>query len=92
MAHKFLVSTLATAVALSISATAMAKDMGKVERNFEQITVIGSQQAINDIPGSATFISDAELQKFEFTDISRVLASVPGVYVQEFAQFAHFAD
>lgn len=83
MAHKFLVSTLATAVALSISATAMAKDMGKVERNFEQITVIGSQQAINDIPGSATFISDAELQKFEFTDISRVLASVPGVYVQE---------
>lgn len=83
MSHKFLVSSLTAAVALSLSATAMAKDAGGVERNFEQITVIGSQAAINDIPGSATFISDAELQKFEFTDISRVLASVPGVYVQE---------
>ena len=83
MSHKFLVSSLTAAVALSLSATAMAKDAGGVERNFEQITVIGSQAAINDIPGSATFISDEELQKFEFTDISRVLASVPGVYVQE---------
>ena len=78
MSHKFLVSSLTAAVALSLSATAMAKDTGGVERNFEQITVIGSQAAINDIPGSATFISDEELQKFEFTDISRVLASVPG--------------
>ncbi|KPZ64327.1 Fe(3+) dicitrate transport protein FecA precursor [Pseudoalteromonas sp. P1-16-1b] len=83
MSHKFLVSSLTAAVALSLSATAMAKDASGVERNFEQITVIGSQAAINDIPGSATFISDEELQKFEFTDISRVLASVPGVYVQE---------
>jgi Fe(3+) dicitrate transport protein len=83
MSHKFLVSSLTAAVALSLSTTAMAKDADKVERNFEQITVIGSQAAINDIPGSATFISDAELQKFEFTDISRVLVSVPGVYVQE---------
>ncbi|WP_372761175.1 TonB-dependent receptor family protein [Pseudoalteromonas sp.] len=83
MAHQFLVSSLATAVALSLSAGAAAKDLGKVERNFEQITVIGSQQAINDIPGSATFISNEELEKFEFTDISRVLAAVPGVYVQE---------
>ena len=83
MSHKFLVSSLTAAVALSLSASAMAKDAGGVERNFEQITVIGSQAAINDIPGSATFISDEELQKFEFTDISRVLASVPGVYVQE---------
>ncbi|ASM51093.1 Fe(3+) dicitrate transport protein [Pseudoalteromonas espejiana DSM 9414] len=83
MTPKFLVSTLATAVALSLSAAATAKDSSENEQNFEQITVIGSEQAINDIPGSATFISDEELQKFEFTDISRVLASVPGVYVQE---------
>ena len=43
MSHKFLVSSLTAAVALSLSATAMAKDAGGVERNFEQITVIGSQ-------------------------------------------------
>ena len=83
MNPKFIVSTLSTAIALSLSANAFAKDATNEEKNFEQITVIGSQAAINDIPGSATFISDEELQKFEYTDISRVLSSVPGVYVQE---------
>ena len=46
MNTKFLVSTLATAVALSFTATAMAKDTSDKEQRFEQITVIGSQQAI----------------------------------------------
>ncbi|MGR3983020.1 TonB-dependent receptor family protein [Pseudoalteromonas sp. 1181_04] len=83
MPPKLIVSTLSMAIALSLSANAVANDATNKEKNFEQITVIGSQAAINDIPGSATFISDEQLQKFEFTDISRVLASVPGVYVQE---------
>ena len=83
MTPKFIVSTLSTAIALSLSANAFAKDATNEEKSFEQITVIGSQAAINDIPGSATFISDEELGKFEYTDISRVLSSVPGVYVQE---------
>nr|WP_193988470.1 TonB-dependent receptor [Lelliottia steviae] len=83
MTPKFIVSTLSTAIALSLSANALAKDATKEEKSFEQITVIGSAAAINDIPGSATFISEQELEKFEYTDISRVLSSVPGVYVQE---------
>ncbi|MEM6509872.1 MAG: TonB-dependent receptor plug domain-containing protein, partial [Pseudomonadota bacterium] len=83
MTPKFIVSTLSTAVALSLSANAFAKDVIKEEKNFEQITVIGSASAINDIPGSATFIDEQELEKFEYTDISRVLSAVPGVYVQE---------
>ena len=83
MTPKFIVSTLSTAVALSLSANAFAKDVTKEEKNFEQITVIGSASAINDIPGSATFIDEQELEKFEYTDISRVLSAVPGVYVQE---------
>ena len=66
MTPKFIVSTLSMAVALSLSANAVAKDTTNKEKNFEQITVIGSQAAINDIPGSATFISDEQLQKFEF--------------------------
>lgn len=83
MTPKFIASTLSMAVTLSLSANAVAKDATDKEQAFEQLTVIGSHAAINDIPGSATFISDEELQKFEYTDISRVLSSVPGVYVQE---------
>ncbi len=75
MTPKFIVSTLSTAVALSLSANAFAKDVTKEEKNFEQITVIGSASAINDIPGSATFIGEQELEKFEYTDISRVLSA-----------------
>jgi len=83
MTPKFIASTLSTAIALSLSTGAFAKDVTEKEQAFEQITVIGSQAAINDIPGSATFISEQELEKFEYTDISRVLSSVPGVYVQD---------
>jgi len=83
MKSQFIVSSLAAAITLSLSTGAIAKDATDKEQAFEQITVIGSHAAINDIPGSATFISDEELQKFEYTDISRVLSSVPGVYVQE---------
>ncbi|WP_404340818.1 TonB-dependent receptor family protein [Pseudoalteromonas mariniglutinosa] len=82
MTLKLTVSALSTAIALSLSSTAVAKNATN-ERTFEQITVIGSQEAINDIPGSASFISEQELEKFDYTDISRVLSSVSGVYVQE---------
>ena len=64
MKPTFIVSTLSTAIALSLSANAFAKDVTKEEKNFEQITVIGSASAINDIPGSATFISEQDLEKF----------------------------
>ncbi|WP_392343190.1 TonB-dependent receptor family protein [Pseudoalteromonas prydzensis] len=83
MKSQFIVSSLAAAITLSLSTDAIAKDTTDKEQAFEQITVIGSHAAINDIPGSATFISDEELQKFEYTDISRVLSAVPGVYVTE---------
>ena len=83
MKSQFIVSSLAAAITLSLSTGAIAKDTTDKEQAFEQITVIGSHAAINDIPGSATFISDEELQKFEYTDISRVLSAVPGVYVAE---------
>lgn len=83
MTQKFLVSTLTAAIALSLSTTVAASDKYGKASSFEQITVIGSQAAINDIPGSAAFISEEELEKYEYTDISRILSSVSGVYVQE---------
>ena len=76
--RKLSLSLLSVAVVSTFSA--MAED---TLSTIERLTIIGSSQAVNDIPGSAAYISQQELDVFSYTDISRVLGSTPGVYVQE---------
>lgn len=47
------------------------------------IYVIGSQEKVFYTPGSAHFIDQKELKKFNYQDVNRVLDKVPGVYIQE---------
>lgn len=68
---------IALSVVSAISNSAIADD------DMEHLAIFGSAQAVNDVPGSAHMISQAELEKFNFTDIMRTLTSVPGVYVLE---------
>ena len=68
---------IALSVFSAISNAALADD------DMEHLTIFGSAQAVNDMPGSAHMISQADLEKFDFTDIMRTLTSVPGVYVLE---------
>ena len=68
---------IALSVVSAISSSAIADD------DMEHLAIFGSAQAVNDVPGSAHMISQAELEKFDFTDIMRTLTSVPGVYVLE---------
>lgn len=49
----------------------------------ETIYVIGSKEKAFTAPGSAHFIDEEALEKFDYTDIGRVLDKVPGVYIQE---------
>ncbi|MFU8878389.1 MAG: TonB-dependent receptor family protein [Wenzhouxiangellaceae bacterium] len=46
------------------------------------MAIIGSLEAARRMPGGATYISEQDLEKFEFTDIQRVLRQVPGVSIQ----------
>lgn len=46
-------------------------------------TMTGGSLYVKDIPGSAHYISLPELQKFNYTDINRVLRNIPGVNLQE---------
>ena len=68
---------IALSVFSAISSAAVADD------DMEHLTIFGNAQAVNDIPGSAHMLSQADLEKFDFTDIMRTLTSVPGVYVLE---------
>lgn len=47
------------------------------------MSIFGEQQTLNDIPGSAHILNQAQLEKFDYSDIMRTLTSVPGVYVLE---------
>jgi len=49
----------------------------------KSISLTGGLGGLKDIPGSATYISPQEIQKFNYTDINRTLRSVPGVNLQE---------
>jgi Fe(3+) dicitrate transport protein len=53
------------------------------EVSLEQVYITGGKDEVLLKPGSATLIDDVALEKFEYTDINRVLHSVPGVNLQE---------
>lgn len=71
---------LALAVVLALSGQAVAAD---APVDIERLTILGSKQAVNDLPGSGYYMGEAELAEFEYTDIHRALSKVPGVYVLE---------
>ena len=49
---------------------------------FEEITIVGTKQSAQQVTGSAHVISDDDLEKFAYSDIQRILRSVPGVNLQ----------
>lgn len=50
---------------------------------LDRVTVRAGGVTLEELPGSAHELEDADLQRFEHSDVSRVLRSVPGVYLQE---------
>ncbi|MGK7294968.1 MAG: TonB-dependent receptor family protein [Candidatus Wenzhouxiangella sp. M2_3B_020] len=46
------------------------------------VAILGSPEAARRVPGGATFISERELEQFEYTDIQRILRRVPGISIQ----------
>jgi Fe(3+) dicitrate transport protein len=50
---------------------------------FEQLTIVGGAENVDNVPGSAHYISEAELERQDYTDIHRILRQIPGVNIQE---------
>jgi Fe(3+) dicitrate transport protein len=46
------------------------------------VTIIGSEEKVQQVAGSAHVIDSVELEKFEYTDIQKILAGVPGVSIR----------
>lgn len=50
---------------------------------IEHISIIGDRQDLKKSAGSVTLIDEVALEKFEYDDIARILATVPGVNIRQ---------
>lgn len=60
-----------------------ATDAAATDKYLERIQIIGHGDALRSEGGSATLIDEAELERFEYDDINRILANVPGVNIRQ---------
>ena len=50
---------------------------------LEEVLIIGSKSAVREVAGSAAFIDEADLERFDQIDLRKVLNQVAGVYIRE---------
>jgi len=81
--NPFKPTILSLVIASSLSANAFADDTSNNTSVDEKFTIFGNSSAVNSTPGSAHQLDQADLDKFDYTDIMRTLTSIPGVYVLE---------
>ena len=72
-----------TGLALVLSTTAVVAEEVSSTVIMDEITVVGVSGERSAIAGSATRLNSADLEKFKFQDISRILRMVAGVIIQE---------
>ncbi len=56
------------------------------------IVVIGSQDAVYDLPGSGYYVDTEEIREYNFLNVNRMLTRIPGVYVREEDGFGNFPN
>lgn len=50
---------------------------------YDRVSIVGSEEEARTLPGSATTLDLEDLERFEHSDIQRMLQQVPGVVFQE---------
>lgn len=80
-----LIASLAFPVAASAPEQQPAQDEspGAPPVLHQTVMVIGSVESVEEVPGSAAYISRETLDEQDYDDIHKVLTLVPGVFVQE---------
>ena len=58
--------------------------------SLDEVTITGGHTGVKNIPGSVSYISPKEIEKYNYTDINRVLQTIPGVNIQEEDGFGLF--
>ena len=66
-------------VLISASYYMMAQNLDSENSEIETITIVGSKEDARNVAGSVSVLTSEDLEIFEYTDIHKILASVPGV-------------
>lgn len=81
--------TLALVGSLAI---ATAQEETSARNSLEGLTVIGSSDAVFDLGGSAAYLESEFFRERGYTDIEKILAIVPGVYVRQEDGYGNFPN
>ena len=49
---------------------------------YEEITIVGTREALREINGAAQVVGPDALRQFEYTDVQRIARQIPGVSIQ----------
>lgn len=71
---------LGAALCLLLAATGSAAED---TLEISTVNVIGSSEAVSELPGSGDYVSEEEIRAFNQDNVNQVLRRVPGVYVRE---------
>ena len=68
------------------------EETAKPVYDIAPFTLIGSKEAVFDMPGSGIYFGPEELERFKFNNINNILLQAPGVYVREEDGFGIFPN
>lgn len=61
-------------------------------QTLEPLTVVGSQEAVYEMPGSAAYVAAEDFRERGYTNLAQIAAKVPGVYVRDEDGFGNFPN
>lgn len=65
-----------------VGGLASAQDIELPQRVYQEILVTGGADAVRSTAGSASFLDEEAIARFDQTDINELLTQVPGVYIR----------
>jgi len=80
------------AVGLMGWSLALAQDALEPMRGLEPLTVVGSEEAIWELVGSAAYVDAEQFTERGYTDINQILRRVPGVYTRQEDGYGNFPN
>jgi Fe(3+) dicitrate transport protein len=82
-------AAFSSALAISVPHLTRAQDAAET---LQPLTVVGSQEAVFELPGSAAYAAAEDFRERGYTNIAQIAARVPGVYVRDEDGFGNFPN
>ncbi len=81
----------AACFAATLSTTGLSSGQDAMN-TLEPMTVVGSQDAVYELPGSAAYVEAEDFRERGYTNLAQITAKIPGVYVRDEDGFGNFPN